>query len=97
LAKGDAVIVGLTSTANNSSLTIQPGASVEWVIHNLHTPEGSAWELYRTDGSNPIKIDHDAATGRYNLILHATNAQYYTLKNVSGSTVYLAADGMVTK
>ena len=97
MAAGDAYIVGLTSTANNASLTIQPGASVEVVVHNLHIPEGSAWELYRTDGTNPIKIDHDAATGRYNLQLHATNAQYYTLKNVSGSTIYLAVDGMITK
>ena len=97
MAAGDAVIVGLTSETNNSSLTIQPGASIEWVIHNIHVPEGSAWELYRTDGTNPIKIDHDAAVGRYNLQLHATNAQYYTLKNVSGATIFVAADGMVTK
>lgn len=97
MARGDAYVVGLTQETNNSSLTIQPSAGVEVVIHNIYVPEGSAWELYRTDGSNPIKIDHDAAVGRYNLQLHATNSQYYTLKNVSGATIYMGVDGMVTK
>lgn len=96
MAAGDAVVVGLTQETNNSSLTIQPGASVEWVIHNIFVPEGSSWELYKTDGSNPIKVASGAAP-MFNLQLHATNAQYFTLKNVSGSTIYVGADGMVTK
>lgn len=96
MAAGDAYVVGLTQETNNSSLTIQPGSGVEVVIHNIYTPEGSAWELYRTDGTNPIKIASGIAP-MFNLQLHATNSQYYTLKNVSGATIYVAVDGMVTK
>jgi hypothetical protein len=96
VAVGDTYSVGLTQETNNSSLTIQPAGTVEAVVHNIYVPAGSAWELYRTDGTNPIKIDSDAVTGRYNLQIHVTNTQYLTLKNVSGSTIYMAVDGMIT-
>lgn len=96
MAAGDTYLVGLTQETNGSSLTIQPSGTIEAVVHNIYVPEGSAWELYRTDGSNPIKIDHDAATGRYNLQIHVTNAQYLTLKNVSGATIYMGVDGIIT-
>lgn len=96
MARGDAYIVGLTQETNGSSLTIQPGSGVEVVIHNIDFPEGSAWELYRTDGSNSILIA-SGISAAVNLQYHATNAQYYTLKNVSGATVYCGVTGMVTK
>ena len=96
MAVGDAAVVGLTSTAAAASLTIQPSGTVEWVIHNLYTPQGTSWELYATDGTNPQKVDNDAGTGRYNLQLHVTNAQYFTLKNTSASTIYFRADGIIT-
>jgi hypothetical protein len=95
MAVGDTYLVGLTSVAAAASLTIQPSGTIEAVIHNLHTPEGTSWELYATDGTNPQKIDHDAAVGRYNLQLHVTNAQYYTLKNTSASTIYFRVDGII--
>ena len=97
MAAGDAVVQLSASVANNSFLDLQPGAGVEWVIHNIYTVEGAAYELYWYDGTNSLKIDHDAAVGRYNLQLHCTNAKYVRIKNVSGVANHLGADGMVTK
>lgn len=96
MAAGDAVVALSASLANNSFLDLQPSGTVEWVIHNIYTPEGAAYELYWYDGTNSLKIDHDAAVGRYNLQIHTTNAKYLRIKNVSGSSQNVGYDGIVT-
>jgi hypothetical protein len=89
---------GPTSTANNAFLTIQPAGTIEVVIHNIIVPTGAAMELEFYDGTNLIKCDEDAVFGsRFGLQLHCTNAKYYRVKNVSGGTVFLAADGVRTR
>lgn len=98
MAAGDAYIIGPTSTGDTAFLDVQPGAGVEVVIHNVYAPLGSAVELYRYDGTNSILYDSSAADGtRYNMQFHCTNATRLRIKNVSGGTIFLAADGMVTK
>lgn len=95
MAVGD-VASAHSSVSNGSSLTIQPGSSIEWVLHNIYY--GGAMELYRTDGSNTIKIASDDLLGCLGgLCLHATNSIYYSLKNVSGGAVYMGYDGIITK
>jgi len=98
MAAGDVFQEGPTSIADNGFLDIQPGASVEWVIHNVLVDGGVAVEFYYYDGTNSIRFDTDSVDGtRYHLNLHATNGTRVRVKNVSGGTVFLAADGMVTK
>ena len=97
MALGDAVVVASTSVANGSSLTIQPGSGIEWIIHNVYVPEGSAIEVYATDGSNAIKFDSNPSGGFRQEHWHLTNAQYFTIKNVSGSSIYMKYDGIITK
>lgn len=95
-AVGDVWTTAPTSIANNAFLTIQPAGANEAVLHNVEY--GGAMELYKTDGGNSIKIDSDTVAGsRQGLFLHATNAVYYQLKNVSGGAVNMSFDGIYTK
>lgn len=94
MAQGDAVIGALTSVANAGSLTIQPGIGVTWMLKNINY--GGAVELYLTDGTISIKIDSDGAAGEMlgkNYLL--SNTQYATVKNVSGSAIYIRYDALV--
>lgn len=95
MAVGD-VVSSLTSTANNGTLTAQPSAGVEWVIHNVYY--GGAMELYVTNGTDSIKVDSDTAIGgRLGVVFHVNNTRYLQVKNVSGSTTVLGYDGIQTK
>ncbi len=89
------VVTAHSSIADGSSLTIQPGSGAEWLIKNIYF--GGAVELYRTDGTNAIKIDSDPSAGRLSGSWLLTNGVYLALKNVSGGAAYLGYDGMVTK
>ena len=85
-----------TSVANGASLTIQPPAGVEWMLQNLYM--GGAWELYKTDGSNPFLIANSPTAGSLqNRDMICTNGLYFTIKNVSGGAVYFGYDGFVIK
>lgn len=96
MAVGDVVSVVPTSVNAAASLTIRPGGTIQWVIHNLYY--GAALEVYITDGSNPIKIDSDTAIGgRFGCVFHLTNAIYMTLKNVSAGAAYYSYDGIITR
>lgn len=96
MAAGDAVVVAPTSVNAGSSLTVQPGSGIEWIIHNVYVPTDATIELYRTDGSNPIKMDSN--TGGYlGFFFHLTNAQYMTIKNTGASAIYISYDGIVSK
>lgn len=96
MAIGDAVVVASTSVANNAYLTIQPGAGIEWVIHNVHVPNTAAIEMYMTDGTNDILTDKNTG-GWLGYFMHLTNAQYMKIKNVSGGSIYMKYDGIITK
>lgn len=75
---------------------IRPPSGVEWVIHNIYY--SAAVEIYRTDGTNEIKIDSDSAAGcRMGTAFHVTNSYYLRLKNVSLGACYFWYDGIVTK
>jgi hypothetical protein len=96
MAAGEAYYYGPTSVANGSFHTLQPGVGAEIVVHNIYY--GGAVEIYYSNGTNDILIDSDTGPGsRLNLTHHCTNASYVRVKNVSGSAVYIAADGMKTQ
>jgi hypothetical protein len=98
VAAGDSYIKAPTSTANGSFLDLQPGASVEVVIHDIYVPTGSAYEVYYSDGTNNILyLSMPTGGGALNLQAHCSNSYYVRVKNTSGSTIYMAASGMTTK
>lgn len=93
---GEAAIVGPTSVANNGFLDLQPGSGTEWIIHNYSY--AGAMELYFYDGTNSVKADEDTTAGsRRGEQLHVTNTKYYRIKNISGASALICADGVVSK
>lgn len=95
MAIGD-VQTAIQNVANNALLDIKPSSGAEWVIHNISY--GASMELYKTDGTNSIKVDSDSsAGGRLGVTLHCTNGVWYQIKNVSGASTNLSYDGVQTK
>ena len=89
---------GITSVADAAFLDVQPGVGVEVVIHNVYVPLNAAVEFYRYNGTDSILFDASQADGtRYNMQFHCNNTVRFRVKNVSGGTVFISADGMVTK
>ena len=97
MAAGDAYVVLSATVTNGSFVDLQPSAGTEVVVHNIYMPEGAAYELYWYDGTNTLKIDHDAAVGRTNMQFHCTNGKWIRIKNTSGASQNIGADGMFTK
>jgi hypothetical protein len=96
MAAGDAYLKDPTSITNNSFLELQPAGGTEIVLHTIYY--AGAVELYFYDGTDTIKFDTDGAAGvRRNLNHHCSNTVWVRVKNVSGSTMMIGADGMYTK
>jgi hypothetical protein len=98
MAAGDAYIKAPASVANGAYMDLQPGSSVEVVIHDIYVGTGVAYEVYYSDGSNNILyLSMPAGGGAVNLQAHCSNTNYVRVKNTSGSSAYMAASGMTTK
>lgn len=98
MAAGDVFQEGPTSVASAGTLDIQPGAGVEWVIHNVYVPEGVSVDFQYYDGTNTITFDSDDVDGsRFNLNWHVTNGTRVRILNNDAGAQFLAADGIVTK
>jgi hypothetical protein len=95
MAVGD-VVSNITSLATGAYLDIQPGAGIEWVIHNIY--HADTVELYWYDGSNTIKFDADTTYGVFGKnAFHVTNTVWIRVKNIHASTKLVGYDGICTK
>jgi hypothetical protein len=95
MARGD-VKSGIASVANNGFLTIQPGSTEEWVIHDLYHAAGCDVQI--TNGTDIITIESPTGAGqKNNRTHHLTNTFYMKIKNTSGSTAVYGYDGVQTK
>lgn len=94
MAAVDGIVIAQSSIAAAASLTIQPTGTEEWMIRNIWY--GGAVELYRTDGSNAVKITSDTVASQIPVCLHITNAIYLTVKNVSAGSLIIGYDGLRT-
>jgi len=95
MAVGDAV--GDVSSINaGATLTIQPGAGVEWIIHNIyHAAEA---ELKVIKGGNELLFETSGGMGSWNAyFFHVTNAQYFKVKNTNAGAKLIGYDGIVSK
>lgn len=92
---GEAYVVDPADVTSGSYRDLRP-ASGEVVIHNIAVA-GSA-ELYLIVGANEALIDtSEAGTGGWmNTYLHCTAAKGWRVKNTSGATQKIGADGIVT-
>lgn len=96
MALGDVYNSISASVANDAYLTIQPSAGVEASIHNIYVPESSGVEIYYSDGVNDVLVVSNTGS-LYSTQFHVTNTYYIRVKNVSGSSINLGYDGIVTK
>jgi len=95
MAVGD-VVQDLQSIAAAGFLAIQPGAGIEWVIHNIY--HASKVELYFYDGTNSILVDSDTGNGRWSWEeFHVTNTKYLRVKNTDAAAQLVGFDGVITK
>lgn len=80
----------------NQSGNIYPSSvSQELVIHNIIIPFGYACELYQSNGSVDIHI-MTITTSILNHNLHCNVSHYYKIKNISGTTINVAYNGIIT-
>lgn len=96
MAAGDKFIVKTASLGNGSFLTVQPGAGVEVVIHNVLVPAGAAIAVTAYDGLNEV-FWHD---GPGPLLFHnvgLTNGDYMRVQNKSGAAINVVVQGVETK
>ena len=96
MAVGD-VVSGQSSIDAAAYLDIQPGAGVEWVIHNIYHEYDI--ELSQYDGTNTLVFDTEAGDGVYaRYAFHVTNSIRIRVKNTDASLARLIGyDGIVTK
>jgi len=98
MAAGDAYIKAPASVSSSSFMDLQPGSGVEVVVHDIYVAAGVSYEIYYSDGTNNILyLAMPAGGGALNLQAHCTNTNYVRVKNVSGSSAFMAASGMTTK
>jgi len=95
-AVGD-VVADCQSIATTATLDAQPGAGVEWVIHNIWFEADV--ELQRYDGTNLAAVAQFIGPNFqwFTPAVHVTNTNYVRIKNLNGSSKVICYDGVVTK
>lgn len=94
MAVGDMFAGHATLLPTQTALIRPSGADIEWAIHNIYVPLGCECELYRTDGTTPIKVMNlSVSLLSYNM--HCSNSYYVSVKNVGSTNVTIAYDGLV--
>lgn len=95
MAKGDAV-GNLQSINAGEVLTLQPGAGIEWIIHNIY--HEAEVELRVVEGANKLLFADAAVKGSWSAyFFHLTNTHYLEVKNTNAAAKLIAYDGIVSK
>lgn len=98
MAVGDAVVGGTYNLANNSTIDIQPGSGVEWLIHTIGSQSGKAIEVYYLENAtNEVLVDSFTGGSVHGLNWRITNGEILRLKNTSGGAALVFYNGVVTK
>lgn len=95
MARGDTV-ASISSVVAAAVKTIQPGAGIEWIIHNIY--HEAEVELYVVEGANELLFDDAAAKGSWSAyFFHLTNTHYLKVKNTNVGAKLIGYDGIVSK
>ena len=95
MVKGDTV-ASVSSVNAAATKTIQPGAGIEWIIHNVY--HEAEVELYIVEGANELLFDDAAAKGSWSAyFFHLTNTHYLKVKNTNAGAKLIGYDGIVSK
>lgn len=93
-AVGDAV-VNNSSVATTAFLDIQPGASIEWFVHNVYHEADIEISWY--DGTNTITVEKYLGAGKRAINARVTNSIRIRVKNLDAGTKRIGYDAVVTK
>jgi len=94
-AVGDAVVAN-SSVSASSTLDIQPGSGVEWLVHNIQHEDDVEIQWY--DGTNVIASQRFLGAGKEPMGVRVTNSIRLRVKNLNtGSSKRIGYDGVVTK
>ncbi len=94
MAVGDAV-VNNSSISTTAFLDIQPGAGVEWYVHNIH--HEAEIEISWYDGTNTITTQAVLAADKTPVNARVTNSIRLRVKNTNAGTKRIGYDAVVTK
>jgi hypothetical protein len=95
MAKGDTV-ASVSSVNAAATKIIQPGAGIEWIIHNIY--HEAEVELYVVESTNELLFDDAAAKGSLSAyFFHLTNTHYLKVKNTNAGAKLIGYDGIVSK
>jgi hypothetical protein len=95
MAVGDTIGVPTSVDAGNY-LDIQPGAGVEWDVHNIYYADAVAVEQYNGSISSVFYTDTGAGfLGRF--CFHCTNTVRIRVKNNGSGAQIIGYDGVITK
>lgn len=95
MAMGD-VVSNVSSLSQYGYLTIQPGAGVEWIIHNLYFDQAVMIEFY--NGSNSLVFEWVNDIGRLPwMVFHLTNDRYLRVQALVVGTTLVGYDGVASK
>lgn len=97
MVAGDAVNGVSASVAAAGNYLIQPGAGIEWCIHNIFA--GQNCDIYFVNGATEIKFDSMAATGAWiGQTYFLTNTYYLKIVNTHATVAgYFGYTGVQTK
>jgi len=94
-AVGDAV-TNCTSVATGAVLDIQPGASIEWFLHNIWFEYNV--DVQRYDGTNVVTTASLLGPDYQPIAARLTNANRVRIKNTHGSLAkFICYDAVITK
>jgi hypothetical protein len=96
MTQGDMIAGHETVLAGQSILISPSGGTTEWAIHNIYIPLGATCELYRTDGTTPIKL-MNASTSLLSYNYHCNISDYITVKNTGATSITVAYDGLIMR
>lgn len=94
MAAVDGIVTAHSSVNAAASLSIQASSGEEWLIRNIWY--GAAVEIYRTDGTNTVKIHTDTGAGCLPVSMGITSGVYLSVKNTSAGAAYFGYDGYRT-
>ena len=95
MVKGD-VVASVSSVAAAAVKTVQPGAGIEWVVHNIY--HEAEVELYVVEGATELLFDDAATKGSWSAyFFHLTNTHYLKVKNTNAGAKLIGYDGIVSK
>jgi len=96
MAAGESAGLITATVANDTYFVIQPGAGIEWCIHNI--AHSANCTLYLTNGTTYIQMDTGTGAGAWiNQVFFISNTLYIAVKNTSGGNADFGAIGVITK